>query len=714
MKLSTANHHFVAATLFLWMFGCIHLKPLSAEELIVVPELVHLRSGNDREWSDFPEKANSKRLEIRFAASANDTEKTLRLRQQDVKQVWHVALNGKKLGELVRDENDMVITFTIPAKGMIEGSNLLTIESPPNSKVPSDDIRVGPVSIMDTSVREMLHACTITIQVEDRETKKPLPCRVTVLNADGSMQSLGAQSTRELAVRPGMVFTSTGRAEFGVPPGQYTVLAGRGFEYSLDQTTITIQKGESVARTLSIQREVPTEGLVACDTHLHTLTHSGHGDATIDERMITLAGEGIELPIACDHNKHIDYEDPALRLDVRKFFTPVMGNEVTTPRGHFNIFPIHSSASVVNHKQTDWKLLFDEIEKTPGVRVSILNHARDLHSNVRPFGPSLHIAVVGENLEGWDMRFNAMETVNSGATQSDPLQLFHDWMGLLNRGLNITPIGSSDSHDVGRHFVGQGRTYIRCPDHDPGKIDVDQAMKSMNQGRVMVSYGLLAEMTVNDRYHSGDLATGLSDHIEVHVRVLGPHWVKADRIMLFSNGTLIREESLTTAKGQDSSLPRPSRGVAGEVTWSIQKPSHDVHLVAVAMGPGIDGLHWRTARPYQPTSIEAATHVISCSGAIWLDADGDNKKSSARVYSERLIQETGDNLPKLIERLKAFDAAVSSQTAHLHFGRSTLPPVDEIHKALERAATSTQEGFRAYLDARRQCEIERANHTLNP
>ena len=46
--------------------------------------------------------------------------------------------------------------------------------------------------------------------------------------------------------------------------------------------------------------------------------------------MLTLAGEAIELPIATDHNKHIDYTDLAIELGVRKYFTPVIGNEVTT------------------------------------------------------------------------------------------------------------------------------------------------------------------------------------------------------------------------------------------------------------------------------------------------------------------------------------------------------------------------------------------------
>jgi len=101
-----------------------------------------------------------------------------------------------------------------------------------------------------------------------------------------------------------------------------------------------------------------------------------------------------------------------------------------------------------------------------------LNHPRDLHSGTRPFGPELHNSVTGANLNGSPIRFKGMEVVNSGVTQTNIMQLFLDWMGLLNANYKIMPVGCSDSHDVGRHFVGQGRTYTCCDGRDPGNIDV--------------------------------------------------------------------------------------------------------------------------------------------------------------------------------------------------------------------------------------------------
>jgi len=53
----------------------------------------------------------------------------------------------------------------------------------------------------------------------------------------------------------------------------------------------------------------------------------------------------------------------------------------------------------------------------------------------------------------------------------------------LNHGYRITAVGSSDGHDVSRYIVGQGRTYIVCPDEDPAHIDVAAACSNLLAGR---------------------------------------------------------------------------------------------------------------------------------------------------------------------------------------------------------------------------------------
>ena len=188
---------------------------------------------------------------------------------------------------------------------------------------------------------------------------------------------------------------------------------------------------------------------------------------------------------------------------------------------------------------------------------------------------------------------NAMEVMNSGSQQTHIMNLFHDWFGMINRGYHLTPVGSSDSHDVSRYIVGQGRTYIKGNDRDPGNINVDSAIRNFKKGNVMVSSGLLSKIKVNDQYGPGDMATG-SEKIVVTVEVWGPAWAKSDHVSLYANGIKIKEEKI-----KDDGKP----GLKWKKTWEIDSPEHDVFLVALAEGPGSGMPFWPIAKPYQPASL---------------------------------------------------------------------------------------------------------------
>lgn len=686
--------------------------------------MIHLRSAGVREWATFPATAQGADLETSFASQPNTDEFTLSLRQQDVKQTWRVTLNDRVLGSLVIDENDMRIYFAIPKGTLKAEGNVLRIAPTSRSDKTSDDIRVGEIRIDPRPMVAVLNDGSLRVLVTDSDSGKPTPCRLTILDDNGSLQSSGieqpsrqwhAQFSKDwmkavadrkelprlpaagsaeaplanVAVRAGTVFSANGEVTLGLPIGRYTVIAGRGFEYSITRTEVVVTQGETVTKSLQLRREVPTSGLVACDTHCHTLTYSGHGDAALTERLVTIAGEGLELPVAADHNVHVDYEPVAQAMNLRGYFTPIMGNEVTTSVGHFNIFPIKAGIPVIDHKETDWGKLFDRIEATPGVRVAVLNHARDLHSNTRPFGPKLHHAVVGENAAGWPLRFNAMETVNSGTTQYDPLQLFHDWMALLNRGLKVTPIGSSDSHDVARHFVGQGRTYIRCDDRDVGQIDIDAAMNSLTAGRAMVSYGLLTELTIRQNKDTS--------RREVHIRVLGPSWVHADQIRLYVNGELLEKHDLNPPENSPRKL-----GNVWERICLLPDLIHDAHVVAIATGPGIDAPFWRTAKPYQWLSEDWSPRVIGCSEAVWIDADNDGQISSARDYARQAVDAAQGDLPKLFQQLATHNEATAAQAAFLISQASKPVSAEQLNAALKSASPRTQTGFERFQESVRQ------------
>jgi hypothetical protein len=643
----------------------------------------HLRSGGEPLWEEFQGTPHGRQLELTFDAHPNPAGNTLFIRQEMVREKWTVLLNGTKIGELEKQENPLVQAYAVPAGVLREGGNALLI-APPREK---EDIRVGPVWLDARPVAEALGQATLQVTVIDPATGAALPCRLTIVDREGTLAPILAAPDPRIAVRPGVLYTADGQAKFSLAAGRYTIYATRGFEYGVDKHSVTLKPGGGAQFVLRIRREVSTPNLASCDPHVHTLTLSGHGDCTLDERMVTLAGEGIEIPICTEHNVHQSYRESAIRLGLRDAFTPVDGNEVTTDVGHFNIFPI-TGGSPAPWKSKDWTEILRGIRATPGVRVVILNHPRGRHSNFVPMDAANFNPVSGRLLREGDLSVDAMELVNSGALRSDPLEVYRDWFALLNAGRRIVGVGSSDSHTVNYAIVGQSRTYVTCNDRDPSRIDLDEVCQSFLRGRVLVSMGLLTQIKVNERYGPGDLVTGVKDELRVQISVSGPMWCKVDHVELYANGVKIREEGV------------PISGGAGEkvrLDWRIPKPAQDTYLVAIATGPGVKEPFWPIARPYQPSSPRFEPRVIGSTNPVWIDADGDGKFTPPVEVAKNLVARHGTEAADLVPALAPHDEAVAAQAAALcaEAGRDLRSPGFAVK--LKQAPEPVRRGFAAYI-----------------
>ncbi len=282
-----------------------------------------------------------------------------------------------------------------------------------------------------------------------------------------------------------------------------------------------------------------------------------------------------------------------------------------------------------------------------------------------------------------------MELINSGAVQTDPMQLFADWCGLINRGHSITPVGSSDSHDVTRFIVGQGRTYIRCEDTDVGNLDIEAATKAFVDGRVRVSYGLMATLQVNDRYEPGDLVTledGLAE-LKLTAQVHAPSWGSPKSVTLYMNGW--PRFSANVLRQDDATDP----AAVTTLQWRIPlaELSHDVWFAVVAKGDGVNGPFWPTAKPYQSDSIDFTPYTFASTGPLRVDIDGDHEFTSAYQYAQQIVDQCGGRVPMAIERLDSCDRAIATQVA------SILLANDENQAAFSAATESASEPIRAAL-----------------
>ena len=614
------SHAFPRLALLSFSFICQHA--FGASQVIDVDnQLYYLGKPNDPEWDEFRgQSAAGLAKTWSISGSLNSSESTLFIRARDVKLVWSVLLNGRTITNLFVSEDDVVNAIRLPANTLTNGGmSELTIRASSGK----DDIEVGQIRIDSRPIQESLADGSVKLRVT--EAGKFMPCRVTIVDRNGSLFPMLVDAPH-VAVRPGVAYLGDGKATIKLARGDYTMYVGRGFEYSVSTQRLSIQAGSQIDLHVRLRREVDTRGFVASDTHVHTFTYSRHGDATDGERAITLAGEGIELPISTDHNLIMDPVTPAKNTGMDRFYTPIYGDEVTTGHAHFNIFPLQPSSKAPDWKIDDWPELMKEMRAAPGVKVVILNHPRNIHNHFQPFASTNFNAKTGENLRGPEFSFDAVEVVNSSALQSDWMVNFRDWMALLNYGYHVTGVGSSDCHDVSRYIVGQGRTYIACDDSDPAHIDVDHVCESLLKNRALISMGLLANIEVDGKFMVGDLATNLDKNVRVLVTVQGPGWTAVDRVELYANGELLREEHFS---------PIYNPGVKKQIEWKIPKPQGDTYLLAIGSGPGVAAPFWRIPKPYQPTSTTWNPRVIGATNPVWLDADGDGRFTALRLQNQK-------------------------------------------------------------------------------
>ena len=220
--------------------------------------------------------------------------------------------------------------------------------------------------------------------------------------------------------------------------------------------------------------------------------------------------------------------------------------------------------------------------------------------------------------------------------------------GGANVAWSIAAVGASDSHTVAAFPVGQARTYVHIKGaaQRPDPADIASAMA---RGETMVSYGLVAQLT-------------LAGHNAL-VRVYGPSWNRAEKLLIYSNGQVAATRVLRdTGRG----------GLKWSGTVHLPKIKQDAWIVAVVVGPGVQEPFWEVLRPYQPSTPVWQPMTLGVSQAAQLDGDGDGRFECARAIAEGLTG-PGAEEPDLVRSLNRHDQAVAAQAAFLLAKRDRLP-----------------------------------------
>ena len=455
------------------------------------------------------------------------------------------------------------------------------------------------------------------------ETGQPTPVRLTFLRGDlsdpGVVFTNHAANPDQLAVRRNVVYDIDGTGMITIPPGEWFVIASRGMEYDIATMHIGPSHGSHVKWSATIRKAIDTAGWAGGDFHLHTLTHSGHGDSNMPERMISIAGEGVEFAVATDHNHNTDYNPTMQRVGADPHFTAVAGNEISSDYGHFNAYPLDPEAKVI-----DWHAeapaMFAEARDAQNawdvVPVIQVNHPR--WGNIDYFGArGLDPFEAASSHDDWSWDFDAVEVLNENAgwgwydaevadvpTRASRHSVFRDWINMVNAGHAVAPMGNSDSHTVEKNFAGIPRTYVRVDDSNPDAIDPAQVADAVRTGAVVATTGPFITLSANGG-GIGDLVPAEGGQVALTISVQAAPWIAVDRVAVLVNGDIVRNFHLS----EDGYRPPLS---IGPIRLSVP---HDAWITVLAesdqaMTPVVRDRD----RPILPLAV---------TGPIRVDADGD-------------------------------------------------------------------------------------------
>jgi hypothetical protein len=453
--------------------------------------------------------------------------------------------------------------------------------------------------------------------VDDRD--EAIPAKITFIHEDGggaTAQRAVLGERRPYASRGfrKVFWTHDGEVEGEIRPGTYTVVASRGPTYETDvQTGVVVAAGATPTElSFALAKVVDTSDFVCMDSHLHAAP-SIHGEASMAERLITNVAEGLDVHIATEHDRVIDYRPLVHALGLRPIHLSVPSNELSTVlMGHHNPWPLEPDPTLPNGGAAPWwgmpgdqPMTLDEayaFSREQGARVVQVNHGMGSGGmfNLAAYDPAT--GDVGRP-QYWSSNFNAMEVFN-GRGRGGRDALLPIWFSFLNRGHRIAPTAVSDSH-WRIPEPATGRSWVLTGEDDVAHLDADVLADAVLALRTVPSTGPLVRFRTEDGSAGmGDLVTA-DGAVVFAIEVQAPSWITLDRVELIANGEVIR----TWEAGGDGWGDAP---IHFATTTSVT-PQEDTWYVvqvegATEMGPVYPGLiPWAITSP------------------IFVDADGNGQ-----------------------------------------------------------------------------------------
>lgn len=434
----------------------------------------------------------------------------------------------------------------------------------------------------------------------DYTHKDGLPCRISVHNP---------ANTGSILRR---VYSATGTGVFLLEPGDYVLIASRGYEYEIVEESVSLAVSDMLEFSGDLIRSVDSSGWVVGDLHMHT-ERSVDAVVPVDERVVQLAAVGLELTPITDHDT-ISVLDPWVdELGLRDFLRILPGDEISPIWAHTNAYPVahdhdHSKYyGVAIGKGYDEQGNYLDAKSNPEIWQDLrdnfnagiiqVNHPRGSQGffDAIDYDPQLGLDVLAAGVI--DDNFDAIELLNACDINAALEEILLDWYSLLNQGWHKVGVSVSDSHSS--DSPGDGRTWFRTGEDDPNQVSDDTAVAALQGQQAIAACGPFVTMQIGDA-EIGETFTGAGPH-QLSVRIQAPSWMPVDWLRVIVNGEQVHEEAIALTRGP-MDISR---------TVTLPESNEDFWVVVLAGAPD------KRLSPVSP-----GERVLSIANPIFVDVDG--------------------------------------------------------------------------------------------
>jgi hypothetical protein len=423
-------------------------------------------------------------------------------------------------------------------------------------------VNAQPLTATATSATLTLPAyATVHVTTTDVDLVA-MPSRIQITPMVAPPQPAASFGTSlEVGGRLHLVFSPTGVATLRVPPGMHRVVVSRGYEYEIHDQMITPIAGQTANVAAVLNRSVSTPGQMSADLHIHTNRSPDAPDSAL-RKVAAAAAENLEVPLRSDHEWVNDFEPSIHAQALDPFVFGVCSLELTTfAWGHFGVFPMDESTTVINGGAVPWAFrrpsaVFADVASrtsTWGPTAMVVNHPRQggpagaifAYFDQAGFDPT---TLTASRTDLWDDSFSVIEVFNDSDFDFNLATSVRDWFAFLNAGRDMFAVGSSDSHGVTNSPVGYPRTWASVGTDDPATLRTmgpGVLRDAIAAGHSTIGGGIYVTATVNG-HGPGDHVSGVGAHTQVHVRVQAPSWVEVNRIRVYVDGVATTDATVTT------------------------------------------------------------------------------------------------------------------------------------------------------------------------